>query len=163
MSNLKASQNTGQQAQSLDTNIHHYSKVSIQTAYENMSIVSHKPLLISNDWMKILLHVYMLLKISYLGMFSMEMCISVNSFYLSQMTNQIIGIKSVFQESYFEPLDSHNLWMGVLMLWKSTRSFKKHVRFHFITMGVPADCLQIYQRLRNLSLCKPSFYHGCTF
>ena len=28
---------------------------------------------------------------------------------------------------------------------------------------MPADCLQIHQRLRKRSLCKPSFYHGCSF
>ena len=54
--------------------IHRHSNVSVQTAYKNMSTVSHKPLLISNDWMEIMLYGCALLKIAYLGMFSMKVC-----------------------------------------------------------------------------------------
>ena len=51
-------------------NVHRRSKVSVQAAYENMSTVAHKTWLTSNDWMTVMLHGYALLKISYLGTFS---------------------------------------------------------------------------------------------
>ena len=43
-----------------------------KAAYENMSTESHKPLFISNDWMKIMLYGYPLLSVTYLNMFSMK-------------------------------------------------------------------------------------------
>ena len=51
---------------------HRRSKVSVQAACGNVSNVSHKPLLISNDWIKNMLYEYVWLKITYLGILSME-------------------------------------------------------------------------------------------
>ena len=40
--------------------VHRRSKVSVQAAYGNISMVAHKTWLISNDWMTIMLHGYTL-------------------------------------------------------------------------------------------------------
>ena len=54
--------------------LHRRSKVSVQAAYGNISTVAHKTWLISNNWMTIMVHGYTLLKITYLGTFSINVC-----------------------------------------------------------------------------------------
>ena len=84
--------------------------------------------------------------------------VSVNQFYVSLMTNQNIGNTSlVFLSVLFL---KHHSTHGSGFTFEID---KKHVRFNFIRIGMPVDCLQIQECLRNMSLCKPSFHHGFTF
>ena len=82
--------------------LHHRSKVSIQAASENMSTISHEPLLISNHWMEIMLHGYWLLKITYLGIFSMKVCLCKSVIYsTNDQLNYRHWITFFYQVSYF--------------------------------------------------------------
>ena len=80
-------------------NIHRRSKVSIQAAYENMSTVSHKTWLIWNDWMTIMLHGYELLKITYLGIFSIKVCFCKSMLRITNNQSNQIGTKSLILSS----------------------------------------------------------------
>ena len=106
------------------TYLHRRSKVSVQAAYGNISTVALKTWLISNDWMTIMLHGCTLLKITYLGTFSIKVCFYKLMLRITNdQSNHRHQITNFVRRTLFEPpLYWNNLWTGLDLLWKPPKS-----------------------------------------
>ena len=84
-------------------------------------MVAHKTWLISNDWMTIMLHGYTVLKITYLGTFSIKVCFHELMLRITNdQWNHRHLITNFARCTLFEPpLYWNNLRTGLELLWKS--------------------------------------------